>query len=335
MNKLLIIFVLSNISFYSFGMFPIPDSSLLFSTVSPSRNMEADNQNADSKIIDLITAHASLSPIQKKGIFDFINQLSGRDYIKLLNKVIDIFHENSSFSENQMGLLLFPDLLEISESLGNKDLFLVFNYKNKNVQSLKNRILKSEKISKSLKDKMSSCLSYKEKLRAYEAVEFEQGIIPEILPTSDWDISFRGNSSSLSNQKHLISSFSSKLKNIVELLEDEDNLTENQIQQISLLAPQMLLDFKNLMKLTPPSDLKETKQLEEFFSSEAFPLIQKAQSILFEIHQKKLDNQTLDNLYQNFFKIEYSQDSYLVDYAVCQELLKKQSEKNSSSSISN
>lgn len=335
MNKSLIIFVLSNISFYSSGMSPIPDFSLLFSTVSSSRNMETDNQDADSKVIDLVNAHASLSPIQRKSIFDFVNQLSGRDYIKLLNKVIDKFHENSSFSEKQMELLLFPELLEISESLGNKDLFLVFNYKNKNVQLLKKRILESEKISKSLKEKISSCLSYKEKLRAYETVEFEQGIIPEILPTSDWDISFLGNSSSLPSQKHIISSFSLKLKNIVELLDNEDNLTENQIQQISLLSAQMLLDFKNLMKLTPPSDLKETKQLEEFFSSEAFPLIQKAQSILFEIHQKKLDNPVLDNLYQSFFEIEYLQDSYLVDYAVCQELLKKQSKKNSSSSIPN
>lgn len=336
MNKSLIIFILSNISFYSYGMFPISDFSLLFSTISSSGKMESDSQNANFKVIDLITANTSLSPLQRKTIFDSINQLSGSDYIKLLNKIIDIFHEKSAFSEKQMELLLFPELLEIPESLGNKDLFLAFNYKNKNIQLLKKRILESGKISKSLKDKISSCLSYKEKLRAYETVAFEQGIIPEILPTSDWDLSFLSNPSSFSNQKHIISSFSLKLKKILELLDNGDNLTKDHIQQISLLSPQMLLDFETLMKLTPPSDLKEAQQLEQFFSSESFPLIQKAQSILFEIHQKKLDNQILNTLYENFFEIEYSYDNYLVDYSVRQELLKRQSEKNfTSSSISN
>lgn len=332
MKKSLIIFILSNILFHSYGGPPatVPPSDS--SAIPSSETMKKNGRDAESEIINLIKGSTPLTFIQRKTIFDLLNRLSGEDYINLLHRAIDLFHENADLPENKMKLVLFPDLLEMPDVVGNKDLFLLFNYKNKHVQSLKNKILGSEKISQPVKDKLSSCLSYKEKSRAYDIVAFEQGILPEILPSTEWDPSFLNNPASLRTQEEAISSFTFKLRNIVALLSNSRHFTGDQIKQISSSAPQMLRELKNLMLYTPLPDLNETARLEKKFYSETFPLIRKLHTILFEIQQSESDNTLSNGIRQQFIDIGNSCDSYFIDSAVCRELLKQQVEKKSASS---
>lgn len=329
MNKLFAIFTLSSISFHSFGTSATAVPSLDSSAVSSLENVKKNSHEADLEITNLINSNTPLSFIQRKAIFDFLNRLSGDEYVKLLHKTIDLFHKNPDLPEGKIELVLFPDLLAIPDIVGNKDLFIVFNYKNKNIQSLKNKILGSEKISESLKRKISLYINYQEKSKSYDTVGFGQGIVPEILPPSEWDVSFLNNPSSLKSQEEAISSFSLKLKNIVNLLNNSHHFTEDEMKQISSSVPQMLLELKNLIRYTPPSDLNETIHLEKKFYLETFPLIQKLQTVLFEMQERKSDNQLSNTIRQHFSSIGTSHDSYLIDYAICQELLKRQTEENS------
>lgn len=331
MKKSLIVFILSNILFHSYGALPATIPSSHFSAIPFSEAMRKNGHDVESEITNLIQGSAPLTFSQRKVIFDLLNRLSGKDYINFLHETIDLFHENADLPESKIELVLFPNLLEMPDIVGNKDLFLIFNYKNKHVQSLKNKILGSEKISKLLKDKLASRLSYKEKSRAYDTVAFGQGLLPEILPSTQWAPSFLNNPASLRIQEETLSSLTLELRNIVALLSNNRHFTEDQIKQISSSARQMLLDLKNLMLYTPLPDLHETKYLEEKFYAETFPSIQKLKTVLFEIQQNKDDNQLTDIIGHHFFDIGNSCDSYFIEYVVCRELLKQQVEENSTS----
>lgn len=279
---------------------------------------------------DLILKDGHLSYLERQNIFNTINRLSGKDYLLLLNQIFNQEKIQQENLERKISLLIFPSTLDMTDLTSNKNLFLSINYKNRNIQSLKDKILKSDTLSKPFKNKVSIYLSLEGKQKAYEKIGLESEIYPEILPLSDWHSKFLIKSLPYEQQQKIIKDLSEKLKKVVDFLmklNSQEEISSSNFNDLSSLYRQMLPSLETCLQLTPPSSTEETRQLENVFSEETFTLLKKLQSERFSLLQRYPDNSILIDLQKQLNDIGNSYDSYLIDAGIFS-ILKQQNNCN-------
>lgn len=275
---------------------------------------------------DLIMKDGSLTHLERKNIFNIVNNLSGKDYLLLLKKIFSQEKIHHQTLEKKVSLFIFPDTLDIPDLISNKNLFLSINYKNKDVQSIKYIILKSAAFSEEFKNKVSTYLSSEGKQKAYEKIGLTKEICPEILPVNEWDSKFLEKSISYEQQQQIIENLTKKLKNLVEFLmklNSQEDISSSDIKNLSFLYQETLPCLEACLQLSPPSSIAEIQQLENAFSEETFPLLKKLQSERFSLLQRYPNNSALIDLQNQFNRIGNSYDSYLIDAGIIRILKKR------------
>lgn len=304
----------------------IPLSTHLSFSLEKETTKNLNISDLAAEMHDLIMKDAYPTYLERKNIFNIINRLSGKDYLLLLKEIFSQEKMQLQILEKKVSLFIFPDTLGIPDLISNKNLFLSINYKNKDVQSLKDKILKSTTLSEEFKNKVSTYLSSEGKQKAYEKIGLTTGICPEILPVSEWDSKFLAKSISCEQQQQIIKNLSDKLKRLVEFLiklNSQEDISSSDIKDLSFLYQQMLPCLETCLQLSPPSSIKEIQQLENVFFEEVFPLLKKLQSERFSLLQRYPNNSALIDLQNQFNHIGNSYDSYLIDAGIIRILKKR------------